>query len=211
MAKIIGNPTVTPMAVPDWKQTDSSKADFIKNKPDLAGYATQSELKKIIAFNDVVKKAECDDTGNNIRQTYAKQSDVITSYNGLSDKPITVLNKFPTNDELAKNGEGIYLAKVGGADIPDWLFFVSTKNDWTQYDNVYCRLYEWTIVIIGINGVRVEWKGVYDNFDDSRPAVTLGWREIPLNDNLATKDDIGNIETSLENIIAKYGLGGDSV
>lgn len=33
MTKIIGNPTVTPMAVPDWNQTDSTKADFIKNKP----------------------------------------------------------------------------------------------------------------------------------------------------------------------------------
>ena len=33
MPKIIGNPTVTPMAVPDWLQDDPLKADFIKNKP----------------------------------------------------------------------------------------------------------------------------------------------------------------------------------
>lgn len=33
MAKIIGNPTVTPMAIPDWLQDDPLKADFIKNKP----------------------------------------------------------------------------------------------------------------------------------------------------------------------------------
>lgn len=33
--KIVGNPTVTPMAVPDWEQTDSSKADYIKNKPPV--------------------------------------------------------------------------------------------------------------------------------------------------------------------------------
>ena len=37
MAKIIGNPTVTPMAVPDWNQTDETKADYIKNKPYI-GY-----------------------------------------------------------------------------------------------------------------------------------------------------------------------------
>lgn len=30
--KIIGNPTVTPMAVPDFAQTDERKADYIKNK-----------------------------------------------------------------------------------------------------------------------------------------------------------------------------------
>ena len=35
MAKIIGNPTVTPMAVPDWNQNNPTKADYIKNKPDL--------------------------------------------------------------------------------------------------------------------------------------------------------------------------------
>lgn len=33
--RIIGNPTTTPMAVPDWNQTDETKADFIKNKPDV--------------------------------------------------------------------------------------------------------------------------------------------------------------------------------
>lgn len=34
MAKrVIGNPTITPMAVPDWNQTDPTKADYIKNKP----------------------------------------------------------------------------------------------------------------------------------------------------------------------------------
>jgi hypothetical protein len=33
MNKIVGNPTVTPMKVPDWNQTDEMKADFIKNKP----------------------------------------------------------------------------------------------------------------------------------------------------------------------------------
>ena len=33
MAKIIGNTTATPMAVPDWNQTDPTKADYIKNKP----------------------------------------------------------------------------------------------------------------------------------------------------------------------------------
>lgn len=31
--KIIGNTTATPMAIPDWKQVDARKADYIKNKP----------------------------------------------------------------------------------------------------------------------------------------------------------------------------------
>lgn len=44
MAKIIGNPTVTPMAIPDWNQTDPTKADFIKNKPKAIKEINESEI-----------------------------------------------------------------------------------------------------------------------------------------------------------------------
>lgn len=50
MAKIIGNTTATPNPRPDWNQTDSSKADYIKNKPSNvsafandAGYLTEHQ------------------------------------------------------------------------------------------------------------------------------------------------------------------------
>lgn len=42
MAKIIGNTTSTPMRVPDWSQTDPLKADYIKNKPDIAEAVTNA-------------------------------------------------------------------------------------------------------------------------------------------------------------------------
>ncbi len=35
MAKIIGNTTAMPNPRPDWNQTDETKADYIKNKPDI--------------------------------------------------------------------------------------------------------------------------------------------------------------------------------
>ena len=35
MSKIIGNTTATPNPRPDWLQTDETKADFIKNKPNV--------------------------------------------------------------------------------------------------------------------------------------------------------------------------------
>ena len=35
MAKIIGNTTATPNPQPDWNQTNETKADYIKNKPDI--------------------------------------------------------------------------------------------------------------------------------------------------------------------------------
>lgn len=33
MSKIIGNPTTTPVKIPDWDQNDERKSDFIKNRP----------------------------------------------------------------------------------------------------------------------------------------------------------------------------------
>ena len=53
MAIIIGNPTVTPMAVPDWNQADSTKADYIKNKPDIY---TKSEINT--KLNEKVSKED---------------------------------------------------------------------------------------------------------------------------------------------------------
>ena len=35
MTKIIGNTTATPNPQPDWNQSNDSKADYIKNKPNI--------------------------------------------------------------------------------------------------------------------------------------------------------------------------------
>ena len=40
MAKIIGNTTATPNPRPDWNQTDETKADYIKNKPEVGDILT---------------------------------------------------------------------------------------------------------------------------------------------------------------------------
>lgn len=53
MSKIIGNTTVTPMAVPDWEQKNPRMADYIKNKPDFEGLSEQVENKvQIITWED---------------------------------------------------------------------------------------------------------------------------------------------------------------
>ena len=36
MAKIIGGTATSSMLVPDWNQTNPNRADYIKNKPDVA-------------------------------------------------------------------------------------------------------------------------------------------------------------------------------
>lgn len=51
MAKIIGNTTATPNPRPDWNQTDETKADYIKNKPDLTNVGQYSNSDPLI--NDI--------------------------------------------------------------------------------------------------------------------------------------------------------------
>ena len=296
--KIVGNPTVTPMAVPDWNQTDSSKADYIKNKPDIkhsyapesedlisgkgvadalknfapsgsdspitvldyypsneqleemgegiyladvgtndlpnclyffnerydhltdsngVGYTHQRWIVTIIGENGirVERKDSCinytdgradvkidwrevplNDYTPTIEYVDEKIKNIspgggggVTSYNDLTNKPITVLNYYPTNEQLVQMGEGIYYAKVGDNYVnPDYLYFYSTKEDWITYDGVECKHQFWTITIISLNGVRVERKDNYRAFRDGRESITIDWREVPLNENTATKE-----------------------
>ena len=61
--EIIGNTTATPMAVPDWSQTDETKADYIKNKPtnvsdfqNDVGYLTEHQSLAGLASEDYVEE-----------------------------------------------------------------------------------------------------------------------------------------------------------
>ena len=42
MSKIIGNTTATPVPRSDWEQTDKTKADFIRHKPELGTIAEKN-------------------------------------------------------------------------------------------------------------------------------------------------------------------------
>ena len=68
MPKIIGNTTTTPMAIPDWNQTDETKADYIKNKPKIL---TEDEVIDLISENGGTG-GECN---INIDQTYNPESE----------------------------------------------------------------------------------------------------------------------------------------
>ena len=44
MSKIIGNTTATPVPRSDWEQTDKTKADFIRHKPDFNGLQNEVSI-----------------------------------------------------------------------------------------------------------------------------------------------------------------------
>ena len=53
MAKIIGDTTATPNPRPDWNQTDETKADYIKNKPDVANAIKETVSGAAVTMTDV--------------------------------------------------------------------------------------------------------------------------------------------------------------
>lgn len=87
MAKIIGNTTATPNPRPDWAQTDASKADYIKNKPELGNMATKDEVAK-------------SDLSADVQTSLGKADTAIQSVAGLAtEKFVTdAIEKIPTPD-----------------------------------------------------------------------------------------------------------------
>lgn len=95
MAKIIGNTTATPNPQPDWNQTDSSKADYIKNKPDISkmeGIATTDYVDEQVATKtqvtvdgnpvqtfDADTKVSKMTTGSGIKRAYIMYGDEQTA------------------------------------------------------------------------------------------------------------------------------------
>ena len=76
--KVIGNPTVTPMAVPDWNQTDPKKSDYIKNKPKNV----ETKDNKMAFWND-----------NNVStETYPSSMAVIEFVTKVADERIGTAN-----------------------------------------------------------------------------------------------------------------------
>ena len=88
MAKIIGNTTATPNPCPDWAQTNSTKADYIKNKPTIL---TEEQIRDLIpdALADLSSDPDYRTVTDAEKETWNAKSDFSGSYNDLADVPST--------------------------------------------------------------------------------------------------------------------------
>lgn len=66
MSKIIGNTTTTPVPRSDWSQTDKTKADFIRHKPELGAISEKDIIEKSDLTADVQLSLKQIDTKANI-------------------------------------------------------------------------------------------------------------------------------------------------
>ena len=66
MSKIIGNTTATPVPRSDWSQTDKTKADYIRHKPELGTIAEKDIINKSDLTTDIQSSLDEIDTKANI-------------------------------------------------------------------------------------------------------------------------------------------------
>ena len=101
MTKVIGNTTATPNPRPDWNQTDPTKADYIKNKPNLqvgfkyywdAGIIPSPlEWFNIDAYtSDSVYIAGLSDIWHSLEDDY--KYDIVIPYKDTDEKPIDMVH-----------------------------------------------------------------------------------------------------------------------
>lgn len=112
MREIIGNTTATPNPRPDWNQTDSTKADYIKNKPELAEVAISGSYNDLTDKPDIslIEGVATEDYVDNKIENLATVA-TSGSYNDLIDKPDLLFdtedyidNKFEDLADVATSG-----------------------------------------------------------------------------------------------------------
>lgn len=127
MPKIIGDTTATPNPRPDWAQTDETKADYIKNKPELGAMAAKDEVTQADLASDIqnslasvvlyTEQNLTDKQKEQARANIGVASDSFSgSYNDLSDKP-----NIPTKTSELENDSG-FMADYTETDptVPSW-------------------------------------------------------------------------------------------
>ena len=177
MNKIIGNPLVTPMRVPDWNQTDERKSDYIKNKPNLDAKANKDDV-----YTKAETDAKLDEKANTLKKT-------------VSGEHFTIIDALPNRTAKGR----IFLSE--SANIADAFIIVETTvvvqnykiaTDGT-FEFVTPDATEWVVYIGGhaTTGSTLEFSYVVADLSTLKEEVD------------ALKSDMGDIETALDGIIAQ--------
>ena len=151
MAKIIGNTTATPNPRPDWEQDDQTKADYIKNKPDiynkaeidalLNGKPNSSDLTD--AVNEAIanlKIADLSDAG-----AYITHSEVVNDLDaGGTDVPLSAemgKNLYESVNNvfsLCDSGTVYNAAHLGGVNASGYALKTHSHDDaYAQRDHTH--------------------------------------------------------------------------
>lgn len=93
MGKIIGNTTTTPIPRSDWTQTDKTKADFIRHKPELG----------TISGKDIIEKSDLTTDIQSSLEEISSKANIVTvtteEYEALTPEEINANTLYMITDE----------------------------------------------------------------------------------------------------------------
>lgn len=165
-----------------------------------------TQVSRLEAGLFVVKKAECDSNGNKIDETYETKENV--KIHAENNKTHIVEHKFTNKNlyyfrdapELDSMTAGIYILHNTG--MATGFLFCGHGNNPDEAD---------TQILLEVDG-NLYRRTCFAEYSEDGRTYTMKWTAW---DGYTTKkfveSAIGDVETSLENIIKKYGLGGDAV
>lgn len=212
MPKIIGNTTATPNPRPDWNQTDATKADFIKNKPDLNKMAAVvlAETQKNIdaALNDInvdlggVEFSE----GSMILPEHKIEVDTIGSYeirpydiNAIGDLNINIGDDNANILSTYSDGIGGYEVHLGqGNSENGYTVHTFIGNNYGEGITSICG----TTIDLSVNGYSYNGTstdtelhainiGATSSNDDLVPQTNINGELLYNGKEVATKDEVG--------------------
>lgn len=153
MAKIIGGTASTTMPVPDWEQTNPRRADYIKNKPDVAGALKGSVQGGAVSMADVSPVAHelsvKVSSKNLLAQPYKHSTRRALGVNWVLNEDGTIN---ATTDANGATGISTFLIYGNGTGTqawvrPEWLkigetYTLSTKENLPSGVTLVCNFYE---------------------------------------------------------------------
>lgn len=195
MGKIIGNTVGVPNPQTDWNQTDSTKADFLKNKPnmDLYGNALKGSVSGASVFMDDVSPVEHRPTIS----IETESSENITLYacskNMLDkDKATISISNVRCNE---RDGDKFTLQGNYSESALGWgtgVFQVKTPYYMQSQNNVYTLSFYITLLEQGEHDNRVRLLLFRDS--NNMSSVDNGWSDRPyLTVGVRTKVTVQNI------------------
>lgn len=180
----------------DWEQTDSSKVDYIKNKPDLSVYATNDLVETV--SGDIINLVNEGDTNlynlvSSVSSNLESEiGDVYNTISNVSGDIITTVNVVSgtLQDEMVNvSGELVELINTVSSEIPE-----QEQSDWDEDDTTSPSYIQNKpdLTIYATNG---DLASVSDTLQGEIESVSSN---IPDISNLASKDEVNTVSGILE-------------
>lgn len=164
--RLMGNPVGRMAPKANWAQTNTNMADYIRNKPDLSGFALQADLESVRG-QAVANREDLDNAENDITVLQENVSNIETDIVAIKeDTPDTTLIISGKAADAKATGDAIREVQNTLNVIADWPVAFGTDDTSTDYPGTW-YWEKWA------SGKAV----CYGRFDFGSVACTKSWGE----------------------------------